>query len=127
MMLRYLKVENTTNTIFVDVSARDWADHRSEVHFQYHRATVCMLEGRGFKVDVDASRVPYACLLHIGLFVRLCMYARRELKDRLVRVTIRNASAPARRLYQLLEWGLVIPPPTARKIIFVGKDAKKSN
>ena len=125
--LNYLEVCKRTKTIYVHPEKRNWAQGNNDQHLEYHIQAVDAVGGCTFAVDVDAARVPYAALLHAPFFLRLARHARKEYKDRLREVIIRNASAPARYIVAALSAAGAIPAETAGKITFVEKNNGKDD
>lgn len=120
----YLSVEGSV--VRVDVQKRDWGDHDADAHIAYHEEFFKQVPRR-FTVIVDAIRLPYTLGTHIFFFRKLCMFARDQMKDRLVACTIHNPPIALRLLYRALLAGGFVGTETQNKVIFSGNNNKKNN
>ena len=119
----YLSVEGSV--VRVDVQKRDWSDHDADAHLAYH---VQFFRGipRRFTVVVDARHLPYTLAAHIFFFRKLCIFAREQMKDRLIACTIHNAPMALKLMYRILLTGGFVGTSTEKKVIFAACD-KKNN
>ena len=115
--MQYLQADCNSRTLDVHPARRDWADFNADKHFEYHTATLQCFNGKAFTVDIDASKVPYAALLHTQLFIRIARYARDHHKGQLVAVNVRNPSTVAKVLNKIL--APLVPIVVREKIVFV--------
>lgn len=110
--------------VHVDCGARDWGDYDVDSHIAYHRLVLSQAP-RLFSVYVDATDIPYAASTHALFFRALCSMARKDFKDRVVSVTVRNAPAFVKALYRAFVCIGLVPGATARKVTFVDRRRSK--
>lgn len=117
--MNYLAADTANNVLTVMPEKRDWQDMGADKHFEYHVHTLRHFRGKLFSIEVDASAVPYAALLHVPLFARLAKYARANHKNQLECINVYNASRVARMLVRLLH--PLTPKAVTEKINFVDR------
>lgn len=114
--MRYLQADTAKSMLAVLPDRRDWSDMHADKHFEYHTATLLLFSGQPFTVRVDATRIPYAAILHIQLFARLANHVRANHKNQLRVIEVINPGVVARIIHKLLS--PLIPAAVQAKIIF---------